>query len=213
MCVYFSCSFIAPAQEEIQNYDIYLSASQDDEDQKFAEMIFQKLKKQKFTVFFSGHHNIIGRPLADDVVQMIKDKCTKTLIILSESYNRDEKCTYETRMAHMKSLGKQIVMYFKKTRVYLFVFLADARNHVLVPVMYKKCKTPDFISHLYYLDYERYKNRPAEDLQEYFWNRLYRSLRYTPQTDSSSSSSSSNKKKQSAYSKKLTTVITSLFTR
>ena len=114
MSSYFACLFVIPAQEEIQNYDIYLSASQDEEDQKFAEMIYLKLKRQKFTVFFSGHHNIIGRPLADDVVQMIKDKCTKTLIIVSESYNRDEKCTYEARMAHMKSLGKQIVMSFKK---------------------------------------------------------------------------------------------------
>ena len=76
--------------------------------------------------------------------------------------------------------------------------------------MYKKCKTPDFISHLYYLDYERYKNRSAEDIQEYFWNRLYRSLRYRPQNDTGSSST---KKKQSPYSKKLTTVITSFFTR
>ena len=104
---------VIPAEEEIQNYDIYLSASQDEADQKFAEMIYQKLKRQKFTVFFSGHHNIIGRPLADDVVQMIRDKCTKTLIILSESYNRDEKCTYEARMAHMKSLGKQIICVLK----------------------------------------------------------------------------------------------------
>ena len=117
----FPVYFIVPAQEEIQNYDIYLSASQDEEDQKFAEMLYLKLKRQKFTVFFSGHHNIIGRPLADDVVQMIKDKCTKTLIILSESYNRDEKCTYETRMAHMKSLGKQIVMSFKKI-VFIYFF-------------------------------------------------------------------------------------------
>jgi len=100
--------YIITAQEEIQNYDIYLSASPDDEDQKFAELMYQKLLKQNFTVFFSGHHNIIGRPLTDDVVQMIKDKCTKTLIILSESYNKDEKCTYEARMAHMKSLGEQI---------------------------------------------------------------------------------------------------------
>lgn len=83
-----------------------MSASQDEEDQRFAELIYEKLKGQKFTVFFSGHHNIIGRALTDDVVEMIKDKCTKTLIILSDSYNRDEKCTYEARMAHMKSLGK-----------------------------------------------------------------------------------------------------------
>ena len=174
-------------------------------------MIYQKLKRQKFTVFFSGHHNIIGRPLADDVVQMIRDKCTKTLIILSESYKQDEKCTYEARMAHMKSLGKQIVMNLKCSYVILFLLHPDARNHVLVPVMYKRCKTPDIISHLYYLDYERYKNRSAEEIQEYFWNRLYRSLRYTPQNHTSSTSS--NKKKQSPYSKKLTTVITSFFTR
>lgn len=94
-----------------------MSASQADEDQTFAEMMYQQLKKQKFTVFFSGHHNIIGRPLADDVVQMIKDKCTKTLIILSEDYNRDEKCTYEARMAHMKSLGKPICDGFKNIDV------------------------------------------------------------------------------------------------
>lgn len=106
-----SCIFVILAQEEIQpeNYDIYLSASQDEEDQRFAELLHQKLKRQKFTVFFSGHHNIIGRPLTDDVVQMIRDKCTKTLIILSESYNRDEKCTYEARMAHMKSMGKLFI--------------------------------------------------------------------------------------------------------
>lgn len=197
-----------PAEEDIPNYDIYLSASLDDDDQKFAEMMYQKLIKQKFTVFFSGHHNIIGRPLADDVVQMIKDKCTKTLIILSESYNKDEKCTYEARMAHMKSLGKQIYQLIIKSLAWIFFLVRiDARNHVLVPVMFKKCKAPDFISHLYYLDYERYKNRPAQDIQEYFWDRLYRSLRYNPQSDSTKSSS--NKKKQSAYSKKLTTVITS----
>ena len=175
-------------------------------------MIYSKLKRQKFTVFFSGHHNIIGRPLTDDVVQMIKDKCTKTLIILSENYNRDEKCTYEARMAHMKSLGKQIYDIFRGMHIYSFsLFHVDARNHVLVPVMYKKCKAPDFISHLYYLDYERYKSRPPEDIQEYFWNRLYRSLRYTPQiTDNSSDNCTcSNKKKTSSYSKKLTTVITS----
>ena len=169
-------------------------------------MMYQKLRKQKFTVFFSGHHNIIGRPLADDVVQMIKDKCTKTLIILTDSYNRDEKCTYEARMAHMKSLGKSIYYEFQDSVIHFVFYHIDARNHVLVPVMYKKCKAPDFISHLYYLDYEKYKNRPAEDLQEYFWNRLYRSLRYTPQNDSTSTSS--NKKKPSGYSKKLTTVIT-----
>lgn len=181
-----------------------MSASLDDEDQRFAETIHQNLLKQNFTVFFSGHHNIIGRPLADDVVQMIKDKCTKTLIILSESYNKDEKCTYEARMAHMKSLGKQIYRSLQRYNNYLFLlFRTDARNHVLVPVMFKKCKAPDFISHLYYLDYERYKNRPAEDIQEYFWNRLYRSLRYNPQNDISS-----NKKKQPVHSKKLSTVIT-----
>ena len=115
--------FIIPAQEEIQNYDIYLSASPEDEDQHFAEMIYQKLRKQKFTVFFSGHHNIIGRPLADDVVQMIKDKCTKTLIILSDSYNRDEKCTYEARMAHMKSLGKSIYNAFQNSIIHLLFLL------------------------------------------------------------------------------------------
>ena len=120
--LYYIYLFIIPAQEEIQNYDIYLSASQDDEDQKFAEMIYFRLKRQKFTVFFSGHHNIIGRPLADDVVQMIKDKCTKTLIILSESYNRDEKCTYEARMAHMKSLGKQVNYIFRDMHFSDFLF-------------------------------------------------------------------------------------------
>ena len=91
-------------------------------------MIFQKLKRQKFTVFFSGHHNIIGRPLADDVVQMIKDKCTKTLIILSENYNRDEKCTYEARMAHMKSLGKQIVCNVFQEYTCLFVCFSYRRS-------------------------------------------------------------------------------------
>ena len=116
-------SLFISAQEEIQNYDIYLSASPDDEDQQFAEMMYQKLKKQKFTVFFSGHHNIIGRALADDVVQMIKDKCTKTLIILSESYNRDEKCTYEARMAHMKSLGRSIYNEFQDNVIHLYFII------------------------------------------------------------------------------------------
>ena len=120
---------------------------------------------------------MIGKPYSESVVQMIKEKCTKTLIILSESYNKSESCTYEARMAHMKSLGELSVIM---QDLMLCFHFADARNHVLIPVMYKKCKAPAFISHLFYLDFERYKDRSPEDIQEYFWNRLYRSLRYNP---------------------------------
>jgi len=170
--------YILLGEDEIPNYDIYLSASH--EDQEFAEEVYQKLRKENFTVFFSGHHNMIGKPYSESVVQMIREKCTKTLIILSESYNKSESCTYEARMAHMKSLGKLSVIM---QDLMLCCHFADARNHVLVPVMYKKCKTPDFISHLFYLDFERYKDRSPEDFQEYFWNRLYRSLRYNPYSE------------------------------
>lgn len=58
-----------------------------------------------------------------------------------------------------------------------FLSYLDPRRHFLIPVMYRKCKVPDFIAYLFYLDYTRYKDNPRQ-CEEYFWERLYKSVRY-----------------------------------
>lgn len=47
--------------------------------------------------------------------------------------------------------------------------------------MYRKCKVPDFMSHLYYLDFSRYKDDHRQ-CEAYFWERLYKSVRHQQQS-------------------------------
>ena len=53
--------------------------------------------------------------------------------------------------------------------------LTDNKEHVLIPVLYRKCEIPAAISPLYYCDYPRFKDDP--DVDDFFWNKLYTALK------------------------------------
>ena len=61
----------------------------------------------------------------------------------------------------------------------------DTGKHVLIPVLYRECEVPAFLTPLYYADYPRHKHS-KEACEKYFWQRLYKSLTYVPREVDSS---------------------------
>jgi hypothetical protein len=141
---------------ENHEFDVFLSFAP--ADIEFAgEMKLRLYHRAGLRVYIPSEGLIAGQSFQDEIADKIRRGCNKTIIILSPDYNDCSWCNYEARLAHHKS--------------------PDPRWHHLIPVMYRKCSVPAFIAHLFYLDYTRYKD-DARSCEEYFWERLYKSVRY-----------------------------------
>lgn len=140
-----------------QRYDVFLSFAREDED--FAEEVRQKLIKEAKLKVFVPSDVMPGKVFHKEIADIIKEGSRKTVIILSPDYLSSEWCVYETNLAVHKS--------------------PSAKAHCLIPVLYRKCKIPSFLSLLVYVDYPRHKDKPKE-LQAFFWNKLYNSVKHVP---------------------------------
>lgn len=138
------------------DFDIFLSFAP--ADAEFAdEMRLRLINRAGISVYIASEGLMPGQSFIDEVADKIKRGCRKTIIILSPDYNQCSWCNYEARLAHHKN--------------------PDPRGHNLIPIMYRKCEVPNFMSHLFYLDFTRYKDDHRQ-CEQYFWDRLYRSIRH-----------------------------------
>lgn len=138
-----------------QRYDVFLSYA--NVDREFAEEVRQRLTIQaKLRVFVPLDELMPGYVFSDQIADMIKSGCRKTIIILSPDYIESEWCSYEARLALHQS--------------------PECRKHVLIPILFRQCDVPAFMQHIYYLDFPRYKD--STQCEKYFWQRLYKSLVY-----------------------------------
>lgn len=60
-----------------------------------------------------------------------------------------------------------------------FSLSPDSKKHILIPILFRSCKVPRFLEHIYYLDYPRYHSNP-ESCQKFFWARLFRAVNHEP---------------------------------
>ena len=67
---------------------------------------------------------------------------------------------------------------YRSLMSFFFADHADNREHVLIPVLYRKCEIPAAIAPLYYCDYPRFKDDP--DIDDFFWNKLCQALSHDP---------------------------------
>ncbi|KAL5510668.1 hypothetical protein EMCRGX_G006254 [Ephydatia muelleri] len=140
-----------------QRCDIFLSFAQ--EDREFAEEVKARLQtKKKLKVFIPSEDVMPGEVFSEQVADMIKQGCRKTVIILSPAYLRSPWCSFESHLALHHS--------------------PDSKEHILIPVLYQKCTIPSFLSHICYADYTRYSQDPSK-CEQYFWDKVYKACQHT----------------------------------
>eukprot|EP00731_Ephydatia_muelleri_P032867 Em0024g411a len=140
-----------------QRCDIFLSFAQ--EDREFAEEVKARLQtKKKRKVFIPSEDVMPGEVFSEQVADMIKQGCRKTVIILSPAYLRSPWCSFESHLALHHS--------------------PDSKEHILIPVLYQKCTIPSFLSHICYADYTRYSQDPSK-CEQYFWDKVYKACQHT----------------------------------
>ncbi|CAI8054727.1 Myeloid differentiation primary response protein MyD88 [Geodia barretti] len=100
-----------------------------------------------------------GKVFSEQIADMIKSGCRKTIILLSPDYLESEWCSYEARMALHES--------------------PDCKKHNLIPIVFRSCQVPRFLEHIYYLDYPRYHSN-RDSCQKFFWARLFRAVNHDP---------------------------------
>lgn len=140
-----------------QRFDVFLSFAE--EDQEFAEEVRHRIvSKLKLRVFVPSEDLMPGKVFHREIADMITMGCRKTIIILSPDYVESSWCNYEANLVINRS--------------------PDNKEHVLIPILYRKCDIPAAISPLYYCDYPKFKDDP--DVEEFFWNKLYLALNHDP---------------------------------
>jgi hypothetical protein len=141
-----------------KQFDVFLSFSREDEE--FAEEIRSRLTTQaQMRVFVPSDDLMPGKVFSEQIADMIKTGCRKTIVLLSPDYLESEWCSYEARMALHES--------------------PDSKKHVLIPILYRSCRVPRFLEHIYYLDYPRYHSNP-DSCQKFFWARLIKAVNHVP---------------------------------
>jgi hypothetical protein len=81
-----------------KQFDVFLSFSQHDEE--FAEEIRTRLTTQAhMRVFVPSDDLMPGKVFSEQIADMIKSSCRKTIVLLSPNYLKSEWCSYEARMA------------------------------------------------------------------------------------------------------------------
>jgi hypothetical protein len=141
-----------------KQFDVFLSFSREDEE--FAEEVRSRLTTQAhMRVFVPSDDLMPGKVFSEQIADMIKSGCRKTIILLSPNYLESEWCSYEARMALHVS--------------------PDCKKHNLIPILFRSCQVPRFLEHIYYLDYPRYHSNP-DSCQKFFWARLFRAVNHDP---------------------------------
>nr|CAI68016.1 Toll-like receptor adapter protein [Suberites domuncula] len=137
-----------------QQFDVFLSFAEADE--RFAEEVRQRLiENAGVRVFVPSAGLMSDRAFHQEIADIIKQGCTRTVVILSPDYLSSSWCGYEANLAFTNS--------------------PDARRNTTIPILYRPCEVPAFLSHLHYLDYPRFKD-DRKNCQDYFWKRLYKSV-------------------------------------
>ncbi|XP_064397730.1 myeloid differentiation primary response protein MyD88-like [Halichondria panicea] len=145
------------ASLQSHKYDVFLSFAEEDE--RFAEEVRLRLVENVgVKVFVPSSGMASDRAFHEEISDMIKEGCIRTVIILSPDYISSPWCGFEANLAFIRS--------------------PDVRKNLTIPILYRACKVPAFLSHVHYLDYPRFSAKRKE-CEEYFWGRLYKSIRHS----------------------------------
>ena len=129
-------------------YHVFFSHAR--EDRKWVVDVLNKLESHEygFKCCFADRDFELGRSVFDNIGRSIQASA-KTVIVLSPEFLSSDWCEYEIRMTLEADLS--------------------ARKRILIPVMLRPCRVPDFIGRLTYIEVEN----------EHFWERFISALKHT----------------------------------
>ncbi|ELT91256.1 hypothetical protein CAPTEDRAFT_182573 [Capitella teleta] len=120
-------------------------------------MMFEMEKKRGLKLCIIGRDLIGGTCKYSAISKLIKERCRKMVIIISQNYSNSEECDFQTHFAHALAPG--------------------SRSKRLIPVVIEKnVRIPDVLVPITLLDYTK------DDLIEWFWGKLDASIRDTKTT-------------------------------
>ena len=133
-------------------YDVFFSHAR--EDRNWVTEVLNKLESPEygFKCCFADRDFELGRSVFDNITRSIQASA-KTVIVLSPEFLSSDWCEYEIRMT----------------------LEADSisRKRILIPVMLRPCRVPDFIGRLTYIEVEN----------EHFWERFISALKQNNSRD------------------------------
>ena len=126
-------------------FDVFISHAR--EDRSWVVDILNKLESPEhgFKCCFADRDFELGRSVFDNITRSIQASA-KTVLVLSPEFIDSDWCEFEIRMTLEADLS--------------------ARKRILIPVMLRPCRVPDFIGRLTYIEVEN----------EHFWERFISAL-------------------------------------
>ena len=112
-------------------------------------MLFSNLRAQNFETFIDFVDFEIGLPIHENIVNGIYG-CRKTIFVLSKD--------------SLKS-------YYARTELSQALAAGRQTGHQIIVILYEKCKVPEEISNIVYLDWT------DEEKRSNFWEKLYEAVR------------------------------------
>ena len=143
-CAIISDEVKVRALDELK-FDVFISHAR--EDRNWVVDILNKLESPEhgFKCCFADRDFELGRSVFDNITRSIQASA-KTVIVLSPEFIDSDWCEFEIRMTLEADLS--------------------ARKRILIPVMLRQCRVPDFIGRLTYIEVEN----------EHFWERFISAL-------------------------------------